>query len=371
VTAHGLVNPHLDPTALPEAVDAGDAVAEFHRALEGYAPTPLRSATTLAEAAGVAEVLVKDESSRMGLPAFKILGASWATYRALLAHLGLALGTPLDALCGAPVTLTTATDGNHGRAVAHVARRLDIPARIFVPAGTAAARIEAIESEGAECQVVDGTYDDAVEVAATTGDLVVSDTSWPGYEEIPEWVIEGYRTIFEEIDSELDRGPDVVLVPLGVGALGAAAVQWYRGRGTTTRLVGVEPVDAACVLESVRAGEPVEVPGPHRSIMAGLNCGRPSLVAWPWVLRGFDGFLTVDDDDARRGMQALADEGIVAGETGAATTGALLAVAEGRADATAADALGLRPDSVVLLLSTEGATDPQAWAEVVGRPFVT
>jgi diaminopropionate ammonia-lyase len=336
---------------LPACPDAS-GVTEFHRQLPGYAPTPLVEAPTLAKEVGVGRVVVKDESNRMGLPAFKILGASWATYRALLEHLELPLGTPLDDLVGSPVKLTTATDGNHGRAVAFMARRLGIPAHVFVPAGTSQARIDAILGEGASCEVVDGTYDDAVATAATTGDLVVSDTSWPGYETIPAWVIEGYATIFEEIDVV----PDLVLVPIGVGALAAATAQWYRCRDLPVRLVGVEPESADCMLASVEAGHLVEVPGPHRSIMAGLNCGSPSPVAWPWVSNGFDGFLAIDDDAARAGMRALAAEGIVSGETGASGAGALLA---------ARDALDLTPDTTVLLLSTEGATDPEAWEAVV------
>ncbi|MCU1375950.1 MAG: threonine dehydratase [Actinomycetia bacterium] len=357
--ARGLVN--RGRGALPACPEV-TGVAEFHRGLPGYAPTPLREAPELAAAAGVGRVLVKDESNRMGLPAFKILGASWATYRALLEHLDLPLGTPLDDLVGTDVVLTTATDGNHGRAVAFMAKRLGIPAKIFVPAGTTDARIDAILGEGATCTVVDGSYEDAVATAAATGDLVVSDTSWPGYETVPAWVIEGYATIFEEIG---DVVPDVVLVPLGVGALGAAVTQWYRCRGLATRLVGVEPDDADCVLASVAAGEMVEVPGPHRSIMAGLNCGRPSPVAWPWVSNGFDGFLAIDDDAARAGMRALAAEGIISGETGAAGAGALLTVTAGKGDDDAVEALSVGPDSTVLLLSTEGATDPEAWEAIV------
>jgi diaminopropionate ammonia-lyase len=343
-------------------------VTEFHRQMPGYRPTPLVEVPTLTKAAGVGRVLVKDESDRMGLPAFKILGASWATYRALLDRCWLPVGTTIDELAaclvGVPLTLTTATDGNHGRAVAHMARRLGVAARVFVPAGTAEARIAAIEAEGATCEVVDGTYDDAVAAAAATDDLVVSDTSWSGYEDIPRWVIEGYSTIFTEIDVV----PDLLIVPIGVGALGAAAVQWYRGRHLSTRLVGVEPEGADCMLASVAAGEPVELPGPHRSIMVGLNCGRPSHVAWPWVSNGFDGFLAIDDDAARAGMRALAAAGVVSGETGAAGAGALLAVTTGDGDAAADDALDVGPDSTVLLLSTEGATDPDAWRAIVHNP---
>lgn len=353
------------PGPLPQCPGPSGAV-EFHRGLADYAPTPLVEAPDLAGAAGVGRVVVKDESLRMGLPAFKILGASWATYRAVLAHLGLAPGTPLAELAGAPITLTTATDGNHGRAVAAMARRLGLGALVLVPQGTAQARIAAIRGEGATCEVVAGSYDDAVAEAAEIGcrrldHVVVSDTSWPGYEAVPRWVMEGYATIYSELG---DLVPDVVVVPLGVGALGASAAQWYRCAGSPTRLVGVEPEGADCVLASVAAGHPVEVPGPHRSIMAGLNCGRPSPVAWPWLWAGFARFVAIDDDAARAGMRALAAAGVVSGESGAAGAGALLAAAQlpGGAD----EVLGAGPDACVLLLSTEGATDPSVWEAVVG-----
>lgn len=341
----------------PPCPDASD-VRDFHRQLPGYEPTPLVDAPALAARAGVGRVLVKDESNRMGLPAFKILGASWAVYRALLDELGLAVGVSLDdlaaKLAGSDLVVRTATDGNHGRAVAHMARRFGLAAEIFVPAGTSEARIAAIEGEGATCEVVDGTYEDAVETAAAAGGIVVSDTSWSGYETIPAYVIEGYVTILEEVEEQVDA----VLVPIGVGALAAAVAQSFRCRGGDARLIGVEPDGAHCVLASVQAGEMVEVPGPHTSIMAGLNCGRPSPIAWPWVSSGFDLFTAIDDVHAEEGMRALADAGVVSGETGAAPAGALLAFGAQR--------LGLTPTSTVLLLSTEGATDPGAYERIVG-----
>ena len=218
---------------------------------------------------------MKDESSRLGLPAFKMLGASWATYRSLVERLGFEpewstideLATALDPL--RPLTLCSATDGNHGRAVARTAKLLGLAARIFVPAGTAEARITAIEGEGATVGVVDGTYDDAVahsaEVAAADPDgrtLVVSDTSWEGYQLVPRWVIEGYTTVFDEIDEALaaagERTPDVVVIQIGVGALAAAAVARYGDDAAAgrVRLLGVEPTSADCMLASARGRPP-------------------------------------------------------------------------------------------------------------------
>ncbi|MBA3543611.1 MAG: diaminopropionate ammonia-lyase, partial [Chthoniobacterales bacterium] len=263
---------------------------EFHRRLPDYAPTPLIALPELARRLGIGALLVKNESSRLGLPAFKVLGASWAVYRALEKHLGRSLEPwqTLDELKAnlgpaRPLTLATATDGNHGRAVAHMAALLGCEAQIYVPAGTAQARIDGIASEGARVEVVDGSYDDAVARAAKDASarcLVISDTSWPGYEEIPRWVMEGYSTIFAEIDDELARRggkvPDLVAIQFGVGALAAAVVRHYRppGRESAPKILSVEPLRAACMLTSMEAGEMVSVPPPHDSIMAGLNCGR-------------------------------------------------------------------------------------------------
>lgn len=378
-----LRNPLRSP-AINSAPSSSDEPRAFHRHLPGYEPTPLLERPALARQLGIGRLLIKDESSRLGLPAFKMLGASWASYRALVerfeVHTGDTLGewTTLDQLAGRlaplrPMTLTTATDGNHGRAVARFARLLGLKARIFVPEGTSTARINAILGEGATCEIVDGTYDDAVArsgLEAADDCLVVSDTSWPGYETVPRWVIEGYSTIFAEIDAQrLEAGlpePDVVMVPIGVGALAAAVASWYRRSNLDhqPRLIGVEPATANCAMASAAAGHLVEVPGPHRSVMAGLNCGEPSPVAWPAVSTGFDWFVAGGDELAIDGMRLLAEAGIVSGESGACTVGALAALAAGGGHDAGLD---LGPDLTVLALSTEGATDPDYYESVVGR----
>jgi diaminopropionate ammonia-lyase len=281
-----------------------DGPLAFHRTLPGYAPTPLVEAPAAAAALGVRRLLVKDESSRLGLPSFKVLGASWAIHRALAEHPGV-------------TRLACATDGNHGRAVAYMARLLGLEATVLVPAAMIEARRVAIAAEGARVVVVDGTYDDAVEQAAQLDALVIQDTAWPGYETVPTWVVEGYATIGAEIAEQ----PDVMAVQIGVGSFAAAMVRRFAG----ARIVGVEPVGAACALASVEAGEPVEVPGPHDSVMAGLNCGRVSLVAWPAVSRGIEAFCTVGDDRAREAVALLARDGVGAGESGAAGLAGLLA----------------------------------------------
>jgi diaminopropionate ammonia-lyase len=312
-----------------------------------------------------------------------VLGASWAVYRALLARLGASRAEvpTFDALREAvaplrPLSLAAATDGNHGRAVAHVAALLGLDAAIYVPDNMVSARIDAIAGEGATVTVVDGGYDDAIRRSAQDASdrcLVISDTSWEGYEEVPAWVIEGYGTVFAEIEEQL-RGrqpPDVVAVPIGVGALAAAVVRHYwasAGAGGSAaprpELVGVEPTSAACVLESVAAGEIVTLDHPQDSIMAGLNCATPSLIAWPVVARGIDAYLAVPDTGVPGAMRLLAADRIVAGETGAGGLAGMLALTQEPALLRAREALGLSADSRVLLLCTEGATDPEAYARL-------
>jgi diaminopropionate ammonia-lyase len=350
--------------------------------LDGYAPTPLRNTPELARTLQVGQVLLKDESSRLGLPAFKILGASWAIYRALESHISGTL-EPWEIMADLaqrlaslrPMTLAAATDGNHGRAVAHMAALLGFESRIYVPAGTAQARIDAIASEGANVEVVNGTYDDAVARSAEDAGercLVISDTSWPGYEEVPQWVIDGYSTILWEIDDELanlDRGdPQLVVVQIGVGALAAAVVHHYRqpGRDPDLAILSVEPTRAACMQASIEAGKIVSIPGPHVSIMAGLNCGRPSMLAWPIVSTGVDAFISIDDERARGAMRALAQSGIVAGETGASGLGGLLELLTGPDSDQHRRDMHIDETTRVLLFITEGATDPESYANIVG-----
>jgi diaminopropionate ammonia-lyase len=255
-----------------------------------------------------------------------------------------------------------------------MARLLGYAAHILVPADMAPARIDAIASEGATVSVVHGTYDDAVARSAAEASathLVISDTSWPGHEEIPHWVIDGYSTILWEIDDALadagESAPDLVLAQMGVGAFASAVTRHYRrpGLATPPRIVGVEPDTAACVLASLRAGALAEVPGPHPSIMAGLNCGLPSLIAWPALRDGLDAAVAIPDDAARRAMRDLAAAGVVAGETGAAGLGGLAALLTGPGADERRAHLGITATTRILLFSTEGATDPAAYAAIV------
>ncbi|HWT95111.1 MAG TPA: diaminopropionate ammonia-lyase [Solirubrobacteraceae bacterium] len=363
-----------EPTWAPGGADGGRGVAPraFHRTFPGYAVTPLREAPACAAGLGVARVVVKDESARMGLPAFKILGASWAVRKAVLTRAGLEpdAAMSLEELRGVcaglgGLRLCTATDGNHGRAVARTAGLLGLRATIFMPAGAAQARVDRIASEGAHVHELDGGYDDAVARAAREAQdgetLVISDTSWPGYTDVPRWVIEGYTTLFDEIaeqGADADQ-PTVVALPVGVGALAAAGVRHYAGTGT--RLVSVEPTRAACVLQSVEAGELRTVDAPEHSVMAGLQCETPSLVAWDELAHGFDAYVAIDDTRVPEALHLLQADGIVAGETGASALAGLLLLR---------DRGELRPDDRALVLCTEGATDPEGRARLLASAGV-
>lgn len=364
-----LLNPRRATSA--DSVPGREPLELLHRRLPGYAPSPLLQVPELAEEWGVGEVLLKAETDRLGLPSFKVLGASWAVWTTLLESAGLPAATPfspdvLPRLRGSRITrLVTATDGNHGRAVARVARTFGLDARVVVPAGAEHVRIAAIAGEGAEVDVADGDYDRAVALAAAQADadpgaLLVQDTWCAGHEEVPQRIVEGYSTLFHEID-DATGDVDLVLVPVGVGSLAGAAVAHAGPRAT--RVVAVEPVDAACILASLAAGEPVTSSGAPGTVMAGLDCATPSALAWPELSRRLDGALEVSDDEACAAMRRLHDLGVDAGATGAAAAAGAAALLS---DAGARAALSLDRGSRVVVLITEGVTDPAHFAAVMG-----
>ncbi len=328
-------------------------VRDFHAGLPGYAPTPLAERPALAAELDVGRVFVKDEAARMGLAAFKVLGASWAVHQVLI-------GRP----AGAGVLLVTASDGNHGRAVAWMARLLGHRARVFVPSSVHPLAVAAIAAEGAQVTAVSGSYDEAVrqaaEAAREPSAALVQDTAWPGYEQVPGWIAEGYSTLFAEIDAQLsDAGaapPGLVAVPVGVGSLAQAAVAHYRSRpdGPAPALLAVEPDTAACVLASLSRGERVSVPT-GTTVMAGLNCGTPSMLAWPGLRDGLDAAVAVTDADSIAAARALAAYGIAAGPCGAASLAGARAALTGEGAGVRRAALGVGLGTTVVLLSTEGA----------------
>jgi diaminopropionate ammonia-lyase len=336
---------------------------DFHASMPGYRTTPLVELPELATELGVGVVLLKDESDRLGLPAFKILGASWAVNCALSQRSGF--DAPAKSLIelrerSAPVTLVTATDGNHGRALARMAALLGLAARIYVPAGTAEEIVEAITHEGAKVVQTDLIYDEVVWAAAssTAGhpeDVLVQDTAWEGYEHIPRWIVDGYGTMFDEIAAQLgDRTVHLVAVPTGVGSLLQAALQHYRAPALQQRpaILAVEPVTASCVTASLAAGRPVRVDTSEPTIMAGLNCGSVSTIAWPIIRDGLDAGVAVTDDQAMAAVHRLNELGVPAGPCGGAS---LAGVREALRDANHRAALTITADSVLVLISTEGA----------------
>ncbi len=365
-------NPFLRQGAV--APPPARAVSDFHRSLPGYAPTPLVTLPGLAARLGLGSLLVKDESRRFGLKAFKGLGASWAV-RCLVDARRRDWAASLT-------TVATATDGNHGRAVAWAARLHGLAATIFIPAHSAPARVAAIRGEGARVVPVDGSYDDAVArcaaESAAHGWQVVADTGYAGYLEIPRLVAQGYETLFLETDAQIEERllpqPDLVVVQGGVGALAAAAVGHYGPRRERPRLAIVEPDDADCLLESILSenGQPRAARGRQRSIMAGLNCGLPSLAAWPALRRGVDLFLSIEDRFAAEAVRLLwrpapGDPRVEAGESGAAGLAGLLALATDDTFRTARERLRLSGPTTALMINTEGATDPEGFQRITGE----
>ena len=342
----------------------------------GYAPTPLHDLPAIARQAGVAAVQLKDESPRFGLGSFKALGGAYAVLQVLLAELarrGIAANaTASDVLDrrydASAITVTTATDGNHGRSVAWGAQRFGATCVIFVHATVSQARVDAIARFGAEIRRVPGTYDDAVRAAAAEADRhgwrVVSDTSWPGYTEVPRDIMQGYRLMADEaLDQWGGPPPTHALIQAGVGGVAAAVSVQLRARLTPApALIVVEPDRAACLLASAEAGAPTAAGGALDTIMAGLACGEPSLLAWQELERAAAAFLAISDPAAIAAMRTLAALGIVSGESGAAGLAGLL---EAAADPQSRATLGLGPGSRVLLFSTEGATDPALYARLI------
>jgi diaminopropionate ammonia-lyase len=364
------------------------ALAEI-RSWPGYAPTPLVALPGLAAAAGVAAIAFKDEGGRFGLGSFKALGGAYAVARLLIRHLAASglHATSADLVAGRfadltrGITVTCATDGNHGRSVAWGAARFGCRAVIYIHETVSEGRAAAIARYGAEVRRVRGTYDDAVrraaEDAAREGWTVVSDTSWPGYADIPRDVMDGYRVMAEEALGQwreaVQAGPPThVFAPGGVGGVAAAIAAELAlafGQAAMPTLVVVEPDRADCLLRSAEAGCPVAVPGALDTVMAGLACGEVSLLAFDELLWRAHAFMAVPDEVVAPSMRLLADgvagdPPVVAGESAVAVLGGLILA---RGDGAASAALGLGPASRVLLFGTEGATDPGLYARLVGR----
>lgn len=366
---------------------AAENAWRFHRSLPTYERTRLVSLETAARDLGVKAIYLKDESTRFGLKAFKGLGGSYAVFRILCDRLGLDPRTAvfsdfaaeeIRAKCS-EVVFVTATDGNHGKGVAWASRLFGCKAYVYLPGGSVEARRKAIEDAGAEKAVIlDQNYDKVVQYARRqaeeNGWILVQDTAWEGYEEIPRWIVEGYLTMGAEIVEQLDGVvPTHVFLQAGVGAMAGGILGYLSNVFAAKEPVFtiVEPLVVPCLYESAKAGDGRirSIQGDPVTIMAGLNCGTPCLVTWPTIRDRAGFYFACTDEVTKTAMRELArfpkeEERVVAGESGAVPYGALLEVIK---DPAMKEEMGLGEDSVILLISTEGATDPEGYERIVGR----
>ena len=385
-----ILNPAADHGPGPAYLspEAAENVRRVHEALPEYRPTPLVPLPELAEALGIRAVYVKDESGRFGLKAFKGLGGIYALFCLACERLGLdptqadfstlleeKHRTALAELC-----FVTATDGNHGKGVAWAAGKLGCRARVYMPRGSSPLRAQAIREAGrAEVTITPWCYDDTVRYAAQQarepGCVLVQDTSWPGYEQIPRSILQGYSTMAREACDRLEElglKPSHVFLQAGVGAMPGGVLGYLRSRYPHSPLKAavVEPEAAACIFRSFQVGdgEPHTALGSGETIMAGLNCGTPCTVAWPILRDQADASFSCPDWVAADGMRLLRRAGVTSGESGASTTG--LAAALARVELAALrGALDFRADSVLLLFSTEGDTEPDNYRRIVEQGF--
>ena len=360
---------------------------KFHQTFPDYSPTPLVKLTHLADMLRVSKIWIKDESHRFGLNAFKVLGATHGLAYLLAQRLEmntqeLSFDLPHEPSAKevlADTTLVTATDGNHGRAVAWAAQQLRCRAVVYLPKGASTARYESIKAHGAQTLIIDGTYDDAVKQAAEQaqkqGWILLQDTAREGYEEIPLKIMQGYLTILHEALEQLEGEiPTHVLVQCGVGSLAGASQAYLCELFGDKRplFVVVEPTRAACFYEPMATHRrmPKKLSGNLNTIMAGLACGEPSALAWKIIRDYADVFIACPDYIAMRGMRILGnplqgDDRVISGESGAVTLGLLTTVLTQSPCRKIANALQLNESSTVLLISTEGDTDPSMYRKIV------
>ncbi|SIO72356.1 diaminopropionate ammonia-lyase [Burkholderia sp. GAS332] len=352
----------------------------------GYTPTRLVQMSGIASALKLSQIYYKDEGSRFGLGSFKALGGAYAVLRYLKKQIKSQLGSEPETSelthgvhkkITSALTVACATDGNHGKSVAWGAQMFACNCVIYVHAGVSQARRDAIAAYGARVLEVQGTYDDAVRKAAKDAQLngwqVISDTSYKGYMDVPRDVMQGYGIIAQEASRQYPEKarPTHVFVQGGVGGVAASLCSWFweSWGSQAPRFIVVEPDRADCLLRSANAGKPTAAEGDLNTIMAGLACGEVSLSAWSILRDGADAFLTITDKAAMETMRLLAnvpfdDPVVVAGESAVAgLAGAILSAGDPKIRA----ALGLSKDSVVLVVGTETATDPEMYEKIVGR----
>ncbi|WP_299981204.1 diaminopropionate ammonia-lyase [Desulfobacula sp.] len=360
-------------------------VVNFHKSLPDYKPTPLIRLSSLADKLGIDELLIKDESQRFDLNAFKVLGASYAIAKVL----GNKLNLSNDELTFERIVseqfkfkkiiFATATDGNHGRAVAWTAEKFGCKAVVYLPKGSSLARLKAIKQFGATASIVNQNFDDTViyaeKMAKENGWILLQDTSWAGYGEVPIHIMQGYFTLITEFLYQAQEiWPTHVFLQAGVGSFAAAILACLCSftNKTTPIFVIVEPHGAPCLYESIKLcdGEPFKVKGDLPTIMAGLACGEPSHIGLRILNAAASAFIKCSDDVARRGMRVLGnplagDQAIISGESGAVTLGLVYELFSNKRHGNLKDDLCITGNSKILLFSTEGDTDPEAYREVV------
>ncbi len=381
----------IDTPSFLKAAETRNA-HRIHYALSSYTPTPLVQLNELARKLSVKSVFVKDESKRFGLNAFKGLGVLYSLFRVVCRELQLDANrvtfedlkkTELFAKIREMVFIAT-TDGNHGKGLAWAAHQLGCKAHVYMPVGSSELRAEAIRSLGAECTIMETGYDDTVrmtaQLAQNNGWFLVQDTSWPGYTEVPSWIVQGYTTMAEEAAAQMEAAgfsvPSHVFVQAGVGAMAGSVTGYLADRyvGRRPTFVTVEPENMACIYQSalVNDGKPHPAVNTGTTIMAGLNCGEPCTITWP-VLRDFcSWYVKCPDYVAANGMRLLGaplagDTQVISGESGAVTTGLIAEVCTTVACAELRKLMNLDEQSVILLFSTEGDTDPLNYDRIVHK----
>jgi diaminopropionate ammonia-lyase len=366
-----------------------EKVYGFHRGIPQYEETPLANLSHLAGYLGIKGFFVKDESFRFGLNAFKVLGGSYAIARYIAGRLGKDMAElSYDALVSdatkerlGDLTFYTATDGNHGRGVAWAANRLRQKSVVLLPRGSSQARLQNILNEGAEASITDLNYDDAVRLASARAakdprGVMVQDTAWEGYEEIPGWIMQGYGSMSYEASRQLREAgverPTHIFVQAGVGSLAGSVLGFFAnlfpGNAPVTTIVEASAAD--CLYISALAGKLVSVGGNLNTIMAGLACGEGNTISWEILKNHANFFVSAPDWVAARGMRVLGvplkgDPKVISGESGAVTAGLVFSLLRHDTYRDLREALGLNAGSVVLLFSTEGNTDPEKFRDVV------
>ena len=363
-------------------------VQKFHSSFPEYQPTPLADLKELAKAWGVASIHVKDESYRFGLNAFKVLGGSYCVASYIAKQLGIPVAELSYDLITSPqvmeklgqITFVTATDGNHGRGIAWTANRLGHKSVVYMPSGSALERLNNIKACGADAMITDLNYDDAVryagEMAEKNGWVLVQDTAWEGYEEIPTWIMQGYTTLaYEAVEQLQGEVPTHIFLQAGVGAMSGAMTGFftdtYRG-GQKPIITIVEPDQADCIYRTAKAndGKLHNVEGSMDTIMAGLACGEPCTIGWQMLGDHADYFVSMPDSVAAKGMRVLgnplgSDPKVISGESGAASFGFVATVLSDPALKDMKEMLGLNENSRILCISTEGDTDKENYRRIV------